>query len=706
VCTQTAVPPARPTRRACALLFSLAGAACLILSGFLRAHSPPPGFVPFANTLWQVGPGWSLVAGGGLVAILVLRAARRRRRSWAGLWLGPPVIVLAVRGISGGTACDRFFRCVDASAGPGLYLAGAGGVCVLLGWLLGLGAAGARLASDPPQAPDPPPMPSPARAPGRVTAGPAAWALALYLAVSVVLFGGRVVPHLSSQIIGANDGDPNAYMWFLAWWPHAVVAGLNPFTTGAIFAPDGYNLAWATSVPAPSLLIAPVTLALGPVASFNLLAVFGPALAAWTGFLLCRHVTGSTAPALAGGYVFGFSPYMLEMLQGEPNLYLVAPVPLLVLLVLRALDGTLRPRRFVAFTALVLALQALTSLEVLVTTAFFGATAMLIAAGLFPHRRTDLVRVAGHLGVATAVAGILISPMLFFLFARPHVAPVQATPAFAGDLASWVVPAPEMAIARSHNLAAAPPYPFGSYLGLPLVGIVLAYAWRHRRERRGQFLVLCVAIPALASLGGRLEVHGQYTPVGLPWGLMTDVPGLDHAIPARFSLFTFLAAAVLLAVWLGSRATKSRWFLALAALLVLVPAFGSPAWRYRLPKTPALFTSARYRRVLQTAEQVLVYPIFDGERWQAEANFRFRLADGAVGAYPTSFLRYPIFNALLLATPIPDGNASLRRFIADKDIDAIVVSAQFAGPFTDAMFGSLGVRPVDIAGARVYRLGA
>jgi len=688
-----------PDLRVVASGVSVAGATCLIAAAFLRAHSPPPGFVAFANTLWLAGPGWSLVAGGGLVGILAVRAARQGHRSWAGLWLGVPVIVLAVLGIGGGTACDRAFRCVPAAAGPGLYLAAAGGVCVLLGSLLSLGAAGAAPPPEPSRPASPP-------SPGRGAAGAAVWALVLYLGVSIIMLGVRVLPHLGSQIVGRNDGDPNAYLWFLAWWPHAVRAGLNPIMSGVIFAPQGYNLAWATSVPAPSLLMAPVTLAFGPVVSFNLLAICGPALAAWTAFLLCRHVGAAVGPSLVGGYVFGFSPYMLEMLQGEPNLYLVALVPVLVLLVLRRLEGTLSARRFVVLALAVLALQALTSLEVLVTAAFFGTTAMLIASGLFPHRRADLIRVAGQLGVAAAAAAVLISPLLFFLIARPHASPTQATAAFAGDLASWIVPAPEMAIARTHDLAAAPPYPFGSYLGLPLVGIVLAYAWRSRRERRGQFLVVCVAVPALASLGGRLEIHGQYTAIGLPWGLMTDLPGLDHAIPARFPLFTFLAAAVVLATWLGTRPRASRWLPALAALLFLTPALGSAAWRYSLPRTPRLFTAARYRHVLQGAEQVLVYPIFDGERWQAEGGFRFRLADGAVGGYPASFLRYPIFQALLLATPIPDQHSQLWRFIAAKDIDAIVVPAKSSAPAADALFAPLGVRPVNVGGARVYRLGA
>ena len=63
--------------------------------------------------------------------------------------------------------------------------------------------------------------------------------------------------------------------------------------------------------PGSPLLLAPVTLTAGPVAAYNVAAILMPALAATTAFLLCRHVTRSFWPSLAGGYLFGFSSYVL-----------------------------------------------------------------------------------------------------------------------------------------------------------------------------------------------------------------------------------------------------------------------------------------------------------------------------------------------------------------------------------------------------------
>ncbi len=54
------------------------------------------------------------------------------------------------------------------------------------------------------------------------------WPLALYAGLSIVLFGLPVIGHLSSHIIAADQIDSSAVMWLLAWWPHALLHGLNP----------------------------------------------------------------------------------------------------------------------------------------------------------------------------------------------------------------------------------------------------------------------------------------------------------------------------------------------------------------------------------------------------------------------------------------------------------------------------------------------
>jgi len=76
--------------------------------------------------------------------------------------------------------------------------------------------------------------------------GATLWPLALYGLLSLALFGIPILGHFGSRIIAADPLDSSAFMWFLAWWPHALLHGLNPFVTHAMFVPNGFNLTWGS----------------------------------------------------------------------------------------------------------------------------------------------------------------------------------------------------------------------------------------------------------------------------------------------------------------------------------------------------------------------------------------------------------------------------------------------------------------------------
>ena len=134
-------------------------------------------------------------------------------------------------------------------------------------------------------------------------------------------------------------------MWFFAWWPHALLHGLNPFVTHVIFVPDGFNLTWATGMPGPSLLLAPITLAFGPVGHLERHPARVAGAERVDGVPAVPPRDPPHAPSLVGGYIFGFSPYMLTHLTGGPYLALVPLLPLFVLLVLRRLEGSIGRER-------------------------------------------------------------------------------------------------------------------------------------------------------------------------------------------------------------------------------------------------------------------------------------------------------------------------------------------------------------------------
>ena len=124
----------------------------------------------------------------------------------------------------------------------------------------------------------------------------------------------------------------------LAWWAYAIAHRVNPFLTKVLFAPDGANLAWATTAPLAAWTGFALTWSFGPVVAYNVLCLLAPALAGWAAFVLCRWITRSYWPSIAGGWVFGFSSYIVSALLTHLNDVLVFPVPLAVWLVLRRLQ--------------------------------------------------------------------------------------------------------------------------------------------------------------------------------------------------------------------------------------------------------------------------------------------------------------------------------------------------------------------------------
>src|SRR6266550_1942674 len=66
-------------------------------------------------------------------------------------------------------------------------------------------------------------------------------ALGLYLLISILFFGLRVASDPAAVHVGFTS-DVAMMMWYLVWWPYALVHGVNPFITHAVWPVTGYNL--------------------------------------------------------------------------------------------------------------------------------------------------------------------------------------------------------------------------------------------------------------------------------------------------------------------------------------------------------------------------------------------------------------------------------------------------------------------------------
>ena len=557
----------------------------------------------------------------------------------------------------------------------------------------------------------PPASVSPARVRLRLGRGDTARAALLYALITLAYFALPLGGHLSHRLIARDELDPSLLVWMLAWWPHALSHGLDPLLTHAIFYPTGYNLAWATSMPLPALLLSPITLTAGPVLSYNVLSLLCPALSALTAYRLARELTGRRVPSLVAGYLFGFSPYVIGHLETSPNLAMVALLPVAVLLAVRRLGGCISVRRFTVALAATLVAQFLISTELLVTGTLFGLLALALAGASGAARWRQIGRLLAACGVAGLAAALIVSPYLYVFVTGTHYPP-SATD-FSADLISFVLPRGVVALGTSAG-PALPHAGFEAYLGLPLLAVVLAAAISGRRDRGTRLLAAAFLLGVIASLGSPLWVGGQRTGLPLPWGLVSGLPTLRYVLPARLIVFATLPAALLAARLLapvgalGDLRGRSAAAVALVVLAVvaIVPAVGTRSFDTPI-HDPPFFAQGLYHRYLRREDHLLTIPaVGAGQRWLADAGFPVDLTAGSGGqGLPVSETRYPIFPALIAFpyTLPADYPAALRSYLTAKRVTAIVVADGTPGPWP-RLFGSLGITPRRIGGVSLYRL--
>jgi hypothetical protein len=488
---------------------------------------------------------------------------------------------------------------------------------------------------------------------------------------------------------------------------------LNPMITNAVWAPDGFNLAWTTSMPLPALLAVPLTRTFGPIVAYNVLCIVAPGLAAWSGFLLCRRITAEYLASGVGGYVFGFSPYMLAEVRGHLPLVLVFPVPLVALFVLMRLQRRISRSVFSVLLGALLLTSFLCWAELYATMTFFGAIAVGLA--LFGADSTTRDRVRQLLFPilnAYAISFIAVLPYLYY-FLRPGYphSPINSPRKYSADLFNLFFPTEVNAIGNIGFIRAVAQHftgnllEVGAYFSLPLVVIVVWWAWERWQETATRMLVAFLATVCVLMFGPRLHVNGIEL-FGMPWKLMLHLPMLRHALPVRFSVYAFLALAIILSIWLS---TPRPVVIKISALVLLAfflcPNLDSGFWSRR-NDTPSFFAGGDYQRYLTPGEIIVILPYgITGTSmlWQAAAGFYFRMAGGWTSITPVAFQMWPIVSAMLTQTYIPDITSQLRVFMAMHDAHAIIVDAPDA-EFWEPMLSPLDAAPVRTGGVVLYRV--
>ena len=301
-------------------------------------------------------------------------------------------------------------------------------------------------------------------------------AVTLYAALSYsILAHGAGV---ASSVWGIGS-DPYSFMWCLAWWPYAIAHHINPLFSDLVWQPWGIHLGWTTCVPLLSLVMAPVTLTMGPGASYNLAMLAAPVASGFAAWLLCLRLTGRPVAALIGGFLYGFSAYELAECLEELNLaYNFAP-PLLALLAVERLTNRISLARTVAGASVTLAAEFYISAEAFATTVVFAAVAWLLAFIQLTEWRSRLVRFLPEALAALAGAAVLVMPQLTQMLAGRDVDVPRTWPAlFSAHFGGLITPSPEIALS-SQGLASLGRGFFGLLpendvvIGLPLIVMLI-----------------------------------------------------------------------------------------------------------------------------------------------------------------------------------------------------------------------------------------
>jgi hypothetical protein len=409
---------------------------------------------------------------------------------------------------------------------------------------------------------------------------PRRWGLlVLGFLLPALLIYAPALPHFGTTIPGGPTAQKDGWqnVWNLWWTAEALRSGRNPLRTNYLYYPEGIGLFWQTLNVTNGLLAFPVTLAAGPVAAYNLLALASFVLAGLTMFWLARALGASQPAAFVAGLLYSFAPlHVARLVDGQLEHLSIQWLPLYALLLRAALE---QGRRLAALGA------GLLLLWITYTSLYQGLACLLLLA---VYALVLLVRERSWANVRQLAIGGAVVLLVWIVPLTPQLVGASSR---GGPDHDWL---------DSQRLHSATPLDFGlpnpnhplwgqavSSLGqalhpdagswnvalglglLALAGLALLGSPPARREPWPWVALLCVVL----ALGPELKLGGQATGLPLPYALLNSFPPVRLGQrPNYLALVALLALALVAArgVDLLLRRYPHRRGLLLAGLGVLL----------------------------------------------------------------------------------------------------------------------------------------
>jgi hypothetical protein len=452
--------------------------------------------------------------------------------------------------------------------------------------------------------------------------------------------------------------DPGQQVWFVAWPAYALLHGLSIFSTTWLWPSHGVNLLSNASSPLVGVVLAPVTWLFGPFVATTVALTLAPGLSAWGCWLACRRLVAWSPACWIAGFVFGYSPFVIENVdQGHLGLALLV-VPPLILVVLHEI--LVRRQRSALSCGIALGLllfaQFLISQEILALTVMTATLGIALCALAAPrHAAAAFPFAVRAFAVAAVVAGVTLAYPVWFMLTGPETIKGSI---WSGQQVLFVARAYQLWNAGLYDMhltsfpigtGQGPPPEFLGVAVLVAAAAALLVSWR----RRTAWVLALVAVVATAcSWGAAVWLSPNHLDFvkWLPWQWVTNDAILDNVEAVHFAALADLAVAVILALGIGAAHSWSFWSKVPAAVrLVGVVLLGAvvaallvPQWRtYEAPLTvEKVRLPPWFRTVAPTVAAgsvVASYPFpasaaLESEPmvWQAADGMRFRLAGGYV----------------------------------------------------------------------------
>jgi hypothetical protein len=239
-----------------------------------------------------------------------------------------------------------------------------------------------------------------------MTRGQGGIGIALLLAAALTaVVTWPLVLNPAGSVLGHHD--TYFSMWRVGWIAHALTAQPLRLFDANIFSPTPGTLAYSDATLLQGLVGAPLLWAgLSPALVYNLLLAIGYAGSGVGMFVLSRHLTGQTGPALIAAAAFTLAPYRTEHVM-HLELQWAMWIPLTLWALHRTVDDS--SRRWAVLAGMFFALQVLSCI-------YYGVFLGMLLAGIVPllwlTSGGRARRAIAPLGLAALVAAVAIIPYL------------------------------------------------------------------------------------------------------------------------------------------------------------------------------------------------------------------------------------------------------------------------------------------------------